>query len=81
MEERRRINAPAIACVIIVIAVFVVYVGGYFALSDGSKGATSDDRRRIFSTQWLTQIYKPAARVESAITGDSVSTYWMPPTP
>jgi hypothetical protein len=56
----------------------VLYVAGYLALSRTSPGATPDHWCRIYRLKWQAEIFKPAAKVESVITGDEVSTYWMP---
>ena len=79
MNKDRRINATVVVCLVSVILLpLVLYVGGYFALSRTSTGATPDDWCRIYRVEWQAEIFKPAARVESAITGDEVSTYFMP---
>jgi hypothetical protein len=55
----------------------VLYVAGYLALSRTSPGAP-DHWCRIYRLKWQAEIFKPAAKVESVITGDEVSTYRMP---
>ena len=56
----------------------VLYVAGYLALSRTSSGAIPDHWCRIHRLKWQAEIFKPAAKVESVVTGDEVSTYWMP---
>ena len=77
----RRVTAAAVALLLILMLPLTVYVGGYFALSVKHSGATSEDWCRIFRSRWLTKIYEPAARVESALTGDEVCTYYQAPPP
>jgi hypothetical protein len=48
------------------------------ALSRTSLGAAPGHWCRIYRLKWQAEIFKPAANVESVITGDHVSTYWMP---
>jgi hypothetical protein len=81
MNVRRSVNAPAVVCLVIAVLLPALYVAGYFALSKTSSGATPDHWCRIYQFQWQAEVFKPAAKVESAITGDTVSTYWQPPTP
>ncbi|MGI8979704.1 MAG: hypothetical protein ACR2FY_10790 [Pirellulaceae bacterium] len=79
MHERRFINTVTVSCLLIAVLLpLVLCVAGYFALSRTSTGATPDDWCRIYRLQWQAEIFKPAAKVESAVTGDKVSTYWMP---
>jgi len=78
MNEPRRVSVVVVFCLVIMILLAVSYTAGYFALSRSSPGATPEHRCRIFRLKWLASIYKPAAKVESAVTGDKVSTYWMP---
>ena len=81
MPERRPAVAVAVALLLISMLLVAAYFGGYFALSVKHSGATSDDWCRIFRSAWLTKLYQPAARVESALTGDDVCTYYQPPSP
>jgi hypothetical protein len=79
MQADRRVNlAVAVSLISLILLPSVLYVGGYFALSRTSGGATPDDWCRIYRMKWQAEIFKPAAKVESMITGDEVSTYWMP---
>lgn len=79
MERRTSSTSFAAAAIVLFVLVLLgTYVGGYFALSTNTSGATPDDRCRVFRVEWQAKIYKPAAKVESAITGDAVITYWMP---
>jgi hypothetical protein len=48
------------------------YVVGYFALSESMPGLSPGSHYRVFPSPWLTTIYKPAAHVESAVTGEQV---------
>ena len=79
MRKGSRFNLAIVACLVSVILLpLVLYVAGYFALSRTSPGPTADSWCRIYRLEWQTEIFKPAAKVESAITGDEVSTYFMP---
>jgi hypothetical protein len=75
MEARRSWPAPFVIGVLLLAALVGAYFGGYWALSVKHSGATPDDWCRIFRTPWLAEIYKPAAKVESLVTGDEVTTY------
>jgi hypothetical protein len=79
MSERRHVNVPAIICLVIAILMPALYAAGYFLLSIRHPGPDADSFCRIFEQQWQAEIYKPAASVESAVTGDEISTYWQPP--
>src|SRR4029453_9643458 len=81
MSERRYVNAAAVVCLLLAMLLVTVYLGGYFAFSTKHSGATADDFCRIFRSPWLTAIYKPAAKVESAVTGDEICTYTSLPLP
>ena len=77
-------SVPALTCLAgfaTLLLLLVVYIAGYFALSVTQWGATPDAWCRIYPLQWQAEIYKPAAKVESAVTGDDVSTYWQPANP
>ena len=78
MDEPRHVNAIAVVCLPFVVLLPVSYLAGYFFLSKHSPGATPEHRCRMFRSRWLVSIYKPAAKVESTVTGDKVSTYFMP---
>jgi hypothetical protein len=81
MKERRLTDATAVICLAVAMLLPLAYVTGYFALSTNSTGATPEHRCRMYQSRWLTTIFKPAAKVESVVTGDKVSTYWMPGKP
>ena len=49
-----------------------LYVAGYFALSESMPGLTPGSHYRVFPSKWLTTIYKPAAHLESAVTGEQI---------
>lgn len=81
MPELRTVNAAAVAFLLMLVLFLTVYFGGYFALSVKHSGATANDWCLIFRSPWLTKLYQPAARIESALTGDEVCTYYQPPSP
>lgn len=79
MAESRPVNAVIVSCLIVVVVLpLVLYVAGYFALSKSMSGPVAESRCRCFRTQWQVEIYKPAARVETVLTGDDVTTFWLP---
>lgn len=78
MDAPRRVSVVAVVAVVLAFLLPASYVTGYFALSKNTPGATPEHRCRVFRQKWLTTAYKPAAKIESAMTGDTVSTYWMP---
>ena len=78
MSERKRVNPTAVACLVIALLLPGLYVAGYFGLSVKHPGPVADSFCRIYRSKWQAEIYKPAAKVESAITGDDVVTYWQP---
>jgi hypothetical protein len=51
-----------------------LYVGGYFILSETVEGGSA----RFYNYRWLAEIYRPAAVVESSVTGRDVITLYVP---
>lgn len=80
-ENRKTTDWPIVAGVavmLLLVAALGLYVVGYFATSTSHSGPIPDSRCRIFRLKWQADIYKPAAKVESVVTGDHVSTHWQP---
>jgi len=76
MKERRT-STFLVPCLLGVLLIpGILYVAGYFALSESVLGAVPRARCRCFHLQWQANVYKPAAQVESVLTGDKVSTHW-----
>jgi hypothetical protein len=82
-ESRRKPDLSIIAGVLLAVlgVGLAIYVGGYFALSVRHPGPVAESWCRIYQRKWQAEIYKPAAKVESVLTGDAVITYWQPPSP
>ena len=81
MNERRGNSdwATGVAAVATLVLVpLSLYVAGYFAL--GSKWdvltetGPQDSYLRAFGTSWQAQLFRPAASVESFLTGNDVET-------
>lgn len=81
MNERRQASAPVLVALAIVGLVLASYGAGYYLLGTVHSGATPEHWCRIYEWQWLKVIYEPVAEVESAVTGQEIDTYWMPPYP
>jgi hypothetical protein len=63
-------GAPALFCILLVLIAIVLYAGGYFLLSDRWTWFSSGQlRMRVFASEWLADVYQPAAWVESKIRG------------
>lgn len=76
---------------VLCLVLLVTYVIGYFATSRLVKGPasfptrngylmfnTSDLSARLFTYDWQTTIYTPAARVESMLSGLEVEVHTLP---
>lgn len=74
MEENRLTGVWA-AALLLVLLLLSLYFAGYFLRCEVWD---SDDRlfirNRIYPTDWETTIFRPAARVESLLSGKQVST-------
>lgn len=79
MNQRRPVNAITVSCLLTALLLpLVIYITGYFVLSKPMPGPFADSWCRCYRLKWQTEIFKPAAKVESALTGNEISTYWMP---
>jgi len=76
MPSPKKADWPVVAAVLaaLVLVPLGVYVGGYFALSRKHEELPGL-WVRFYGTRWQAEIYAPAAQAESAITGDSVTTF------
>jgi hypothetical protein len=72
-EPRTSRTAPIIATVM-VLTFLGAYVAGYFLLSKRGTAATPAGLVLVhsFKYQWLADVYEPATRVETALTGRQV---------
>lgn len=77
MDEKQA--SPIILAAIILVAPLLLYIAGYFGLSNpGTQTSFRGPVRlaRFFPTQALAEIYHPAARVESAVRSrEVIATY------
>lgn len=76
--REKQVNAAAIVCFTCAGLLFVLYVGGYFLLSDCRISMSLYTWKvRRFPTPWLAVIYRPAAAIEGFCQGCVVSAeYW-----
>ena len=71
--ERRPPLAPLVVVSAVLIALLTAYVAGYFFLGQVEPmSVDSMGMDRMYRSSWLATIYKPAAVVETWITGRSV---------
>ena len=80
MEERRA--RPALIALAILAAVLLLYIAGYFGLSNPGTVSWISGRVRVvrqarfFPNETLANIYRPAAAIESVVRQEEVrSTY------
>jgi len=57
---------------------FIIYFPAYFALSRPAFTGAHKSYERVFRSQWEAEIFRPAAKVESLITGSDVYVEWIP---
>jgi hypothetical protein len=69
MSEERKSSSAVVAFSLAVVlgAIAAAYAVGYFALPNYTNSAT--ERFRGFRYEWQIAIYRPAARIESLVTG------------
>lgn len=75
MTDKQPGTMHIILAVVLMIAIpLSAYVGGYFCLGSHSGAYKFDETQcwRAFDHLWLVKLYRPAARVESWITGYDV---------
>ena len=74
MEPKRKSGAILGAMAMLPVIILVGYVIGYFGLSDRMAVLRFKDTwiRRSFSHRWQAQLYRPAAKLESWLTGYDV---------
>lgn len=73
MKEERARSSPLLPLMIaaLVMVLMAVYVTGYFAL-DCATWRVSGCVIRDYQGDWLAEIYRPAGRVEEALSGCDV---------
>lgn len=75
MKAGHRTNASATLGIAFALLLALLYVAGYFALSDGIHSSTGWRLElRVYPTKWLSLLYWPGAKIESAITGHDIET-------
>jgi hypothetical protein len=69
MSEERKSNSVIVAVSVALVlgALATAYVVGYFTLPNRTQSAI--ERFRGFRYEWQITIYRPAARIESLVTG------------
>ena len=81
-EERQKADWPIVAALVLAVVVLplAVYFGGYFRM--GGLGTISNGREtkkcRVYSAQWQMVVFRPAAQVESFLTGEEIETAHIP---
>lgn len=76
MDEKRT-TMPLIVGIVVVLVLLCGYVGGYFALSEPATLQHENStpiKVRNFKYRLLATLYKPAAFVESKLTGETRET-------
>ena len=77
MREKRFSAAPLLVAALIPAVLLMIYVAGYFWLSEPGIVFSPIGHRheaRIFQQPLWSEIYRPAAMVESAVTSKDVVT-------
>jgi hypothetical protein len=75
MDGKGKWAAPFAACAVLIALMASAYIGGYFLLSKPVDAADSAGNRsviRFYRYKIISDIYKPAAEVESLIVGYDV---------
>jgi hypothetical protein len=88
MEERRsNWLVPSLVAIILLVA-GASYIVGYFTLGKpalftplAAKSVAAKAPVRIFPSKWQAMLFTPAAKIESAITGEEVEIGWRGWTP
>jgi hypothetical protein len=74
-DSRKKADWPVVAAlgvVALLLALPVVYVGGYFLLPETSTRnfpQVGVATVRVFDAKWEVQVYQPMARIESQVSG------------
>ena len=84
MTSRPSIAAPILAVLaIVLLALGAAYLGGYFWL--GQRFDYDETAARLYPQQWMANSFKPAARLETWLTGVEVQSHYLaspqPPPP
>lgn len=80
MPEKRTRGVWFVAALLLLTASLSAYTAAYFFRSKVISGPSkpSNLRMRLFSTRLETAVFKPAAKVESLVTGKEVLSIWLP---
>jgi hypothetical protein len=65
-------NSVALCALALFTLPMVLYVIGYFALCKVVVSEPAKHKMRLYPTEWLANLYQPAARFESQFTTSSV---------
>lgn len=85
-DRRPTTTSVAGATLWIVVIALAVYVGGYFVLAVRvveypNVAGGPDARTRVYKNRWTALAYRPAASIESSLTGYKVSAVTGVPVP
>jgi len=79
MKEKRTSAAPLVVALFILGLLLVVYIAGFVWL--GEYKQTSWALRRGYEHKLVSDLYKPAAWLESKLRGQTIQTWWNEPDP
>jgi hypothetical protein len=75
MKEKRTSAAPLVVALFILGLLLVVYIAGYVWLGEHDEASWA--LRRGYQHKLASDLYKPAAWIESKLRGQAVETWWM----
>lgn len=78
MKWEKKLIVPFVLAALLLLPLSA-YVAGYFWLCDGIYSMGYSYRARAYPYRWMAVIFYPAARIESAITGDDLGTDFLVP--
>jgi len=91
MDERRSSWLVPVLVAVIALVAGTSYIVGYFALGEhalatvvapsAGQSVAANAPARIFPSKWQAMLFTPAAKIESAITGEEVDVGWRGWTP
>jgi hypothetical protein len=76
MDEPRRSGLLPIAVVIVALVVPTIYVLAYIALGTAATATIGPQSLnvRVYPYEWQERLFRPAAKVESALSGREIET-------
>ena len=78
-NARKKAVWPIVAALtgLIVLATLGLYVWGYFAMGETFHVETHRDHfvSRVYSEKWQAQLFRPASKIDSLVTGEEVRTF------